>query len=236
MVKRFINWCRTIVSRSLEWIEQQLMSQTKPSPATILAGAMGDAVRNREKLLLENALLRQQLVILKGSIKRVQPTNTERRILVWLTSRLKGWRKALLVVKPKTILVWHRTLFRLYWRHKSRVLVGRPRSSSDTVALIRRIAVDNRLWGAERIQGELLKVGIKLSKRTIQKYMRQAQPTPPSGQTWSTFLHNHAHQLWACDFLPIIGLFFRQFCAFFIVEIGSRRVVHVGVTATPTDA
>jgi putative transposase len=96
--------------------------------------------------------------------------------------------------------------------------------------------VDNRLWGAERIHGELLKLGIKLSKRTIQKYMRQARPTRSSGQAWSTFLHNHAHQMWAGDFLLIVDLFFRQFYAFFIVELGSRRVVHVGVTDSPTDA
>jgi putative transposase len=236
MFKRFMKWCRTIVSRGMNWIEQQIMNQTKPSSATIVVGAVGDALRSRKELLLENALLRQQLVILKRSVKRVQPTDRDRRVLVWLTSRLKGWREALLVVKPETILAWHRTLFRLFWRQKSRGSVGRPRLSSDTVALIKQIAMDNRLWGAERIQGELLKLGIKVSKRTIQKYMRQARPNRPSGQTWSTFLHNHAHQVWACDFLPIVDLFFRQFYAFFIVELGSRRVVHVGVTAAPTDA
>src|SRR3954454_22295037 len=95
------------------------------------------------------------------------------------------------------------------------------------------MAVDNRLWGAERIQGELLKLGIKLSKRTIQKYMRQARPNQYSGQTWSTFLHNHT-QIWTCDFLLIVDLFFRHFSAFFIVELASRRVAHVGVTDPPT--
>src|SRR5262249_3865338 len=153
---------------------------TKPSSAAVVAGAVGDALRSREELLLENALLRQQLVILKRSVKRVQPTDTERRVVVWLTSRLTGWREALLVVKPETILAWHRTLFRLYWRHKSRGPVGRPSLSADTVALIKQMAVDNRLWGAERLQGELLKLGLKVSKRTIQKYMRQARPTRPS--------------------------------------------------------
>ena len=142
MFKRFIKWCRTIVSHGLNWLEQQIMRQTKPSPATVVVGAVGDAVRSREELLLENALLRQQLVILKRSVKRVQPTEMDRRVLVWLTSRLTGWREALLIVKPETILAWHRTLFRLYWRQKSRKSVGRPRLSSDTVELIKQMAAD----------------------------------------------------------------------------------------------
>jgi putative transposase len=236
MFKRFFAWGRALVSHGLEWIEQQVLRQTKPSVGALVVGIAVDAVRSREDLILENALLRQQVVILKRSVKRVQPTNTDRRILVWLTSRLKGWRDALLVVKPATILVWHRTLFRLYWRQKSRATVGRPSLAHATIELVKQMAADNRLWGAERIQGELLKLGIKLSKRTIQKYMRQARSRRPSGQTWTTFLHNHAHQIWACDFLPIVDLFFRQCYAFFIVELGSRRVVHLGVTATPTDA
>ena len=124
MFKRFVAWCRTMVSRGLNWIEQQVLSQTKPSAAAVVVGAAADTVRNREDLLLENALLRQQVVILKRSVKRVQPTNTDRRVLVWLTSRWQGWREALLVVKPATILGWHRTVFRLCWRQKSRAGVG----------------------------------------------------------------------------------------------------------------
>jgi transposase InsO family protein len=98
------------------------------------------------------------------------------------------------------------------------------------------MARDNRLWGAERIRGELLKLGIRVSKRTIQKYMRQARPARPAGQTWRTFLHNHAQDIWVCDFLPVIDIFFRQHFVFVIAHLASRRVVHVGVTDTPTDA
>ncbi len=236
MFGRLIQWCRTLVNRGLKWIEQQLLSQTKPRTTATIVGITGDVLRSRAELLLENALLRQQLVILKRSVKQVQPTHTDRRILVWLTSRLRTWREALLVVKPETILTWHKTLFRLFWRQKSTAGAGRPPLAADTVALIKQMAVDNRLWSAERIRGELLKLGIKVCKRTIQKYIRQARPERPCGQTWTTFLHNHATQIWACDFLPIIDLFFRQFYAFFIVELGSRRIVHVGVTDAPTDA
>jgi transposase InsO family protein len=94
----------------------------------------------------------------------------------------------------------------------------------------------NRLWGAERIRGELLKLGIRVAKTTIQRYMRQARPRPRSGQTWATFLRTHAADIWACDLLPVTDLLFRQLYAFFIVELATRRVVHVAVTRHPTDA
>jgi putative transposase len=101
------------------------------------------------------------------------------------------------------------------------------------------MAVENRLWGAKRIRGELKKLGIPVSKRTIQRYMRQARKALPprtSGQTWATFLKNHGHEIWACDFLQVYDLLFCPMFAFFIVELGSRRVVHVGVTRAPSDA
>jgi putative transposase len=97
------------------------------------------------------------------------------------------------------------------------------------------MARDNPLWGAERIRGELLKLGIRASKRTVQKYTRPARPTRPTGQTWGTFLRTHAHEIWACDFLQVTDLLCRPLFAFFLVEHGSRRVVHVGVTRHPTD-
>jgi putative transposase len=98
------------------------------------------------------------------------------------------------------------------------------------------MAAANRLWGAERIRGELLKLDIRVAKSTIQKYLRQARPPRHSGQPWGTFLRNHAHDIWACDFLPVTDLLFRPLYAFFVIALGSRRVVHVGVTRHPTDA
>src|SRR6266496_2044565 len=98
------------------------------------------------------------------------------------------------------------------------------------------MARDNRLWGAERIRGELLKLGIRVCKRTIQKYMRAVRTSRPRGQTWKTFLHTQAQQIWACDFLPITDLFFRSLFAFFLIDLHSRKVIHVGVTRSPTDA
>jgi putative transposase len=125
---------------------------------------------------------------------------------------------------------------RLFWKYKSRAASLTPRISQETVTLIKEMARDNRLWGAERIRGELLKLGLHVSKRAIQKYMRQVRATRPRGQTWATFLHNHAGQIWACDFLPVTDLFFRSLVAFFNTLLHSRSVIHVGVTRSPTDA
>jgi putative transposase len=97
------------------------------------------------------------------------------------------------------------------------------------------MATENRLWGAERIRGELVKLGMRVCKRTIQKYMRQVRTPQPRGQKWATFVHHHAAQIWACDFLQVTDLFFRPLFAFFIIEHKSRKVIHVGVTRSPTD-
>jgi transposase InsO family protein len=96
------------------------------------------------------------------------------------------------------------------------------------------MARENRTWGAERIRGELLKLGIQVAKRTIQKYMHAARPPRAPSQTWRTFLRNHAHEMWACDFLPVVDVFFRQTFLFFLIELSSRCVVHFGVTGAPT--
>jgi len=171
------------------------------------------------------------------SVKRPRCTATDRALLVLLTSRLPAWRHALLIVQPETVLRWHRDLFRRVWRHRSQSTAPahRPPLAPETVALIRHMAAANRLWGAERIRGELLKLDIRVAKRTIQKYMRASRP-PHSGQTWATFLHHHGHDIWAADFLPVTDLLFRPLYAFFVIELASRRVVHVGVTRHPTDA
>src|SRR5215207_6733913 len=101
---------------------------------------------------------------------------------------------------------------------------------------MRRMARENRLWGAERIRGELLKLGITVGKRTVQRHLRGARPPRPAGQSWATFLRTHGQDVWGCDFLQLTDLLFRPVFAFVTVELGSRRVVHVGVTRAPTDA
>jgi transposase InsO family protein len=148
---------------------------------------------------------------------------------------LPSWRETLLIVKPETLLRWHRAGFRRFWKWKSRTTIRESKLAPETIALIKELATNNRLWGADRIRGELLKRGINVAKRTIQRSMRQGHPSRPRGQTWATFLHNHANDIWACDFLQVTDLYFRPRFAFFITELGSRRIVHVGVTRAPTD-
>jgi transposase InsO family protein len=165
-------------------------------------------------------------------------TPLDRGLLVLLASQLRTWREALLIIKPETLLHWHRQGFRLFWRHKSKAKTRQSRIPPDVVELIQTMALDNRLWGAKRIQDELHKLGYPLSKRTVAKYMRQAGRTRPprqTGQTWATFLNNHAPDTWACDFLQTYDLWFRAIFVFIIIELGSRRVVHFAVTRSPSD-
>ncbi len=205
----------------------------KPT-AGLVPGLVSDLTRSRAELLSENALLRQQLIVTHRHVKRPKLLRHERAVLVVLSALTSSWREAVLLVEPETILRWHRAGFRLFWRRKSRTTRKSRRLASATIALIKRMAIDNRLWGAERVRGELLNLGMHVSKRTIQKYLRQARGPQPWGQSWSTFLCNHASQVWACDFLQTYDIFFRPIFAFFIVELGSRKVVHIAVTRSPT--
>ena len=166
--------------------------------AGAVVGAVLDLCCSKQELLLENALLRQQLIVLRRQVKRPQLNKTDRTLLVLLAGRLRSWKSALLIVQPDTLLRWHKQGFHLCWRRKSRAKSQKPRLPTETIELIKQMALENCLWGAERIRGELLKLDIHVCKRTIQKYMRQARRSGPSerksSQNWVTFLHNHTHQ------------------------------------------
>ncbi len=222
--------------RLAQTLERCLLAATRPGAPLLVAGALADLARGKPALIAENALLRQQLIVLNRQVACPRLTTRDRVVLVLLAGRTRLWRSAQLIVQPDTLLRWHRQGFRLFWRACSRPAARGPRIAPETVALIREMARDNRLWGAERIRGELLKLGITVSKRTVQRYMRRARPPRRSGQTWATFLRTHAPDIWACDFLQVTDLWFRALFAFVIVEHASRRVVHVGVTRHPTDA
>jgi len=128
--------------------------------------------------------------------KRPRCTRADRALLVVLASKVQHRREALLIIRPETVLRWHRAGLRLLWQAKSRATSQEPRISAETIALVQEMAASNRLWGADRIRGELLKLGITVAKRTIQRHMRQARPSPPRGQSWATFLRNHAAETW----------------------------------------
>jgi putative transposase len=209
---------------------------TRPLGTSLPLATLTDLGKSKSQLIAENALLRQQLIMLKRQVKRPACTKTDRVLLILLTRWVRTWQQALLIVQPDTLLRWHRELFRLVWKRKSKAASHTPKIPAETVALIREMAAKNRLWGAERIRGELLKLGVRVCKRTIQMYMRPVRSQQPRDQKWSTFLRNHAAQIWSCDFLQVTDLFFRPLFAFFLIELQSRKVIHVGVTRSPTDA
>ena len=164
--RSLINW--------LSWIWK------KPTRDSLLLGSVLDLCRSKRELVVENALLRQQLIILRRQVNRPQLSKTDRALLVLLASRLHAWKSALFIVQPDTLLRWHRTAFRLLWKRKSMTVSRKPKVPTEVIELIKRMVVENRLWGAERIRGELLKLDIRVCKRTIQKYMRQARRLGPS--------------------------------------------------------
>ncbi len=155
----------------------------------------------------ENAILRQQLIILNRQVNRPRLTNKDRLRLVLFARLTNFWQQALLIVQPDTLLRWHRELLRIYWRRKSKNNQHKPHINPEIIALIKQKAQENRLWGAERIRDELLKLGIRVSKRTIQRYMPKKRKK--FNQTWATFLKNHAADIWAGDFTVVHDLFFR---------------------------
>jgi putative transposase len=235
-VQRMLTYVTCMTRLCLQSLHHRFVAWTKPDTTSLMPGMLTDLTRSKSELVAENALLRQQLIILRRQVKRPVCTKPDRMLLVFLARMVRTWKQALFIVQPETLLRWHRQGFQLFWKDKSRAASLTPRLSQKTVALIQEMARDNRPWGAERIRGELLKLGIHVCKRIIQKYMRQVRTTRPRGQTWSTFLQTHAQQIWACDFLLIIDLFFRSLFAFFIIDLHSRKVIHVGVTRSPTDA
>ncbi len=229
----FARWAGGIVAGVVRRVHSAVRAATRPT--SLFVGLVQDAFRSRDELIAENALLRQQLIVAARSVTRPSLKAHERGLMVLLASLVRHWQSAVLLIRPQTVLRWHGRGFRLFWRWKSRhPKTVAPRVAAETVELIQTMARDNRLWGAERIRGELLKLGIRVAKRTVQKYMRSARPRPPSGQSWATFLRNHMHQIWACDFIQIYDIWFGPLFAFFIIELGSRKVVSVGVTCNPS--
>jgi len=196
------------------------------------------ACRDRGDLVPENLLLRHQLAVL------TRPPRPRRRVrlrrldkALWvLVRRLRwDWRRHLVVVTPDTVMRWHRAGWRRYWRWRSRSPGGRPRLRPEVQSLIARMARDNPLWGSERIRGELLKLGIAVSNRSVRRYRGRPPGRPPS-QTWRTFLRNHAHAIWAADLFVVQTLTFKTLYVLLFISHGRRELVHLAVTAHPTAA
>jgi transposase InsO family protein len=216
-------------------IQQKMKDWAKPTTVSLAIGAITDLSRSRADLLVENALLRQQLIVLRRQIKRPQFTNGDRFRLVLLARFTNFWHQAIHIIQPDTLLRWHRDLFRLYWRDISKSGKKKQRIASETIQIIRKMIQENKLWSAERIRGELLKLGITLCKRTIQKYIRLVRKSPSFTQNWATFMKNHMGDIWACDFTVTYDWLFHPIYIFVIMELRKRRIIHIGVTEFPTD-
>jgi putative transposase len=191
--------------------------------------------RGRAALALENLALRQQLAVLHRSAPRPRLHWRDRLFWAWLSRLWTGWREVLVLVKPETVVRWHRLGFRLYWRWKSRGQPGRPSIAAEVRRLIRRINRENPLWGAPRIRAELHLLGHDVAKSTVARYMTRRKDKPPS-QTWRTFLRNHVGSLASIDFFVVPTVTFRLLYAFVVLRHDRRRVVHCNVTEHPTAA
>jgi putative transposase len=232
------SFIRRCLDSLCHYVKQRLRRWTKPDHQAFALNVVLDLTRSKSELVLENALLRQQLIVLQRQAKRPALTWRDRALFVLIASKLPSWETALMIVQPDTLLRWHRDLFRQVWRRRSRRKgkKGREPLGDDIVTLIKNMAQENRTWGAERIRGELLKPGVKVAKSTIQKYINQVRSPVPTKQTWATFLRNHAKDIWAVDFLQTYDFCFRAILVFVVIELGSRRLVHFGVTRSPNDA
>jgi putative transposase len=214
----------------LAWatLDRPCVSSSRSSWGSLRAG-----FRSRSDLVLENLALRQQLATFGRATARPMLKPNERTFWVALSRAWSGWRSCLLVVKPATVIAWHRRGYERYWLWRSGK-PGRPRIDAEHIAFIRRISSEHPEWGEDRIAEELrLKLGVQHSPSTIRRYMVCRQ-RPSDGQTWRTFIRNHAKQVFACDFLVQNTALFSAVYIFVVMEIGSRRIVHINTTTSPS--
>ena len=189
--------------------------------------------RSKTRLEAENAALRHQLAVLRRKVRgRLGFTRGDRWFFVQLYRWFPSILKTITIIQPETVVRWHRAGFRLYWRWKLRSLGGRPQIGADLRALIRRMSLENPLWGAPRIHGELLKLGFEVAQSSVAKYMVKRRGPPSQG--WRTFLRNHAPDIAAMDLFVVPTVGFDLLYAFVIVRLDRRDLVWINVTANPT--
>jgi hypothetical protein len=189
--------------------------------------------KSKSRLEAENAVLRLQLAVLRRKVRgRVQLTNGDRLFLIYLYRWFPSVLKAITIIRPETLVRWHRAGFRRYWRWKSRSQVGRPQIDADLRVLIQRMSRDNPLWGAPRIHGELLKLGFEVAQSSVAKYMVKRRGPPSQG--WFTFLRNHAPNIAAMDLFVVPTIGFDLLYVLVIVRLERRDLVWVNVTPNPT--
>jgi hypothetical protein len=217
----------------MDWELSLSRFRTPASPLMAILAAVRDCLRTRAALQIEVLALRHRLNVLQRSVKRPKLTAADRFLWARLSRYWTGWRSALLIVKPETVIHWHRKGFRLLWTWKvRRGQPGRPPVCQETRKLIRQMSHDNPLWGAPRIQGELLKLGIDIGETSVAKYMARGRK-PPS-ETWRTFLENHFPTMVSVDFFMVPTIGFQVLYVFLVLAHDRRRILHFAVTAHPT--
>ena len=196
---------------------------------------IGGMCRSRRAVEAENLFLRKQLALFQERKTKARRADDSTRWMMSFLSQWFDWRNALILVKPETLIRWHRKGFRLFWRWKSRT-TGRPRLPKDLLALILQMARENPTWGQEHIANELkLKLGIRVSPRTVGKYLaQQPRRKPDPSQRWLTFVRNHAQSIVACDFFVVVTARFRILYVFVLMELSRRRILHYNVTDHPS--
>jgi transposase InsO family protein len=195
--------------------------------------ALTSPFKSKIRLEAENAVLRHQLIVLRRRLQgRVRLTNHDRWFLIQLYRWFPSTLSVLAIVRPETLVRWHRAGFRGYWRWKSRSSGGRPQIDTELRVLIRRISIENPLWGAPRIHGELLKLGFEVAQSSVAKYMVQRRKPP--GQGWRTFLRNHAPEIAGMDLFVVPTVGFDLLYALVIIRLDRRELVWINVTANPT--
>jgi transposase InsO family protein len=234
MITNILSFCGSLGRQA----ERYLKRWTNPATATLVTGALSDQNCSRTNLVAENVMLRQQLIVLSQE-KRPQLTNLDRSQLVLAARCTQLRQQALFIVQSDTLLRWYRELIRRYWRRKSKSKRRQQRVAPETIALIRKMAchlsmtVGNRLWGAERIRSDFLELGVRVSKRAIQRNMPKRRRAPD--QTWAAFRKNNVADVCAADFAVAHDLLFRPLCIFVIIHLQTRRIVHTAVTRSPSD-
>ncbi len=190
--------------------------------------------KSKTTLQMENLLLRKQIEILMRRQKRPRVNNRDRIWMVLISMVCSQWQKAFMIFKPETLIRWHRSGFKLFWRWKSGKNRGRKPIDKDLKYLIRRMAKENPLWGAPRIHGELVKLGFNVSQSTVSSYMPKKKKQ--SSQTWITFLHNHLKETVSIDFFTVPTWSYSILYVFLILSHNRRKIIHYNMTKSPTDA
>src|SRR5512143_3073881 len=199
----------------------------------LFLGFLASLLRSRAETEAENLVLRQQINVLRRRVpKRPALNNTDRFLFVWLYRWFSSTVGALAIVRPETVIRWHRLGFQAYWPWRSGNRVGRPKVSAELRALIGEMSRANPLWGAPRIHGELLKLGFDVAQSTVAKYMIRRRGPPSQG--WKTFLRNHAPDFGAMDMFVVPTVSFRLLYGLAIIKLHRRHLVWINITANPT--